>query len=116
MALGYVDKPWGNEVIFAHTNRYAGKILFINKSHRTSRQYHNVKDKTIFVLEGTLSLELGQDDEITEIQLNEGHAFHFEPGDVHRLCAPYGDVKLIETSTPEFDDVVRTEDNYGRAK
>ena len=114
MALAYVEKPWGNEVIFAHTDKYVGKILTINKGHRLSRQYHNVKDETIFVSEGTLSLELGSEDKITEIQLNEGHAFRIEPGVVHRFCAIHGCVKLVEVSTPELDDVVRLEDNYGR--
>jgi len=114
MALAYVDKPWGNEVIFAHTEKYSGKILTINKGHKLSRQYHQIKDETIFVLEGTLSLELGSDEKITEIQLNEGHAFHIEPGVVHRLCARAGEVKLVEVSTPDLNDVVRLEDNYGR--
>ena len=73
------------------------------------------KDETIFVLEGTLSLELGVDENITEIQLNEGHAFRIEPGMVHRFCARAGEAKIIEVSTPELNDVVRLEDNYGRA-
>ena len=115
MALAYVNKPWGNEIVFAHTSKYAGKILFINKGHQLSRQYHNIKDETIFVLEGPLILELGSDEKITEIQLNEGHAFRVEPGVVHRFCARHGDVKLIEVGTPELNDVVRLEDNYGRA-
>ena len=115
MALAYIDKPWGNELVFAHTDRYAGKILFINKGHKLSRQYHKSKDETILVLNGVLVLELGSDDKITEIQLNEGHAFRIEAGVVHRFCARYGEVKLVEVSTPELGDVVRVEDNYGRA-
>tara|TARA_B100000131_G_scaffold309397_1_gene339822 strand:- start:1590 stop:1940 length:351 start_codon:yes stop_codon:yes gene_type:complete len=116
MALAYIEKPWGNEVIFAHTDKYVGKILTINKGHRLSRQYHEIKDETIYVSEGTLSLELGEGDKVTELQLNEGHAFHIEPGVIHRFCAPYGCVKLLEVSTPELDDIVRLEDNYGRVK
>ena len=116
MALAYIEKPWGSELIFAHTETYVGKILTINKAHKLSRQYHEMKDETIFVLEGSLSLELGVDENITEIQLNEGHAFRIEPGVVHRFCATLGEVKLIEVSTPELDDVVRLEDNYGRVR
>ena len=114
MALAYIEKPWGSEVLFAHTDKYVGKILTIDKGHRLSRQYHNVKDETIYVSEGVLSLELGVDYNITEIQLNEGHAFRIEPGVVHRFCATEGCVKIIEVSTPELDDVIRLEDNYGR--
>ena len=112
MALAYIEKPWGSEVLFAHTDKYVGKILTINKGHRSSRQYHNMKDETIYVSEGTLSLELGADDNITEVQLNKGHAFRIEPGVVYRLCATVDCVKIIEVSTPEIDDVVCLEDNY----
>ena len=54
-----IDKPWGHEEIWAQSSRYAGKILVINKGHRLSRQYHNVKEETIMVLEGTLVCEEG---------------------------------------------------------
>ena len=116
MVLAYVEKPWGNELVFAHTEQYVGKILTINQGHRLSRQYHNVKDETIFVLEGTLCLELGADENVTRVQLNAGHAFRIEPGVVHRFCATMEEVKLVEVSTPELDDVVRLEDNYGRVR
>ena len=48
-----IEKPWGHEEIWAATSRYAGKILFIKKGHRLSRQYHNVKEETNKVMEGT---------------------------------------------------------------
>ena len=116
MALAYVEKPWGREIIFAHTDRYVGKILCINKGHKLSRQYHEMKDETIYVLKGSLALELGSSENYTELRLNEGHAFHIEPGVVHRFCAPFGDVELAEVSTPELEDVIRLEDSYGRIK
>jgi hypothetical protein len=42
-----VPKPWGHEIIWAHTERYVGKILHINKGESLSYQYHVVKDETI---------------------------------------------------------------------
>ena len=42
-----------------------------------------------------------------------GQAFHFPAGTVHRLTA-LADTRIIEVSTPQLDDVVRLEDNYGR--
>jgi mannose-6-phosphate isomerase-like protein (cupin superfamily) len=39
-----VEKPWGHERIFAHTDRYAGKLLFIRAGHQLSLQYHERKD------------------------------------------------------------------------
>jgi len=110
------EKPWGGELIWAETKDYVGKILFIKKDHRLSRQYHEVKEETIFVKTGILGLEIGQGDEIEQIPLNAGQTYHVKPGTIHRFCAPYGDVELIEVSTPHLDDVVRIEDDYNRPK
>ena len=38
------------------------------------------------------------------------------PGLVHRFTAEFGDVELVEVSTPELDDVVRLEDDYDRSE
>ena len=111
-----IEKPWGGELIWAETKDYVGKILFIKKDHRLSRQYHEVKEETIFVKTGILGLEIGQGDEIEQIPLNAGQTYHVKPGTIHRFCAPYGDVELIEVSTPHLDDVVRIEDDYNRPK
>ena len=45
-----VDKPWGSEEIWAITSKYVGKILHIDAHQKLSRQYHEVKDETIYVL------------------------------------------------------------------
>jgi mannose-6-phosphate isomerase len=45
-----VDKPWGHELWFAHTDRYAGKLLHIRARERLSVQYHLEKDETSYVL------------------------------------------------------------------
>jgi len=109
-----VTKPWGHEEIWAHTDKYVGKILHINPGHRLSEQYHRVKDETIYVLEGVLQLSLDEDD--TLVTLHPGQSFHIYPGRVHRFCASkHGiGVRLLEVSTPELDDVVRLSDDYNR--
>tara|TARA_Y100000592_G_scaffold94548_1_gene159497 strand:- start:769 stop:1119 length:351 start_codon:yes stop_codon:yes gene_type:complete len=109
-----IEKPWGGELIWAETKDYVGKILFIKKDSRLSRQYHETKEETIFVKTGILGLEIGEK-EIQQIPLNAGQTFHITPGTIHRFCAPYGDVELIEVSTPHLDDVVRLEDDYDRS-
>lgn len=108
-----VKKPWGHEEIWAETPRYAGKFLVIRQGELLSRQYHQVKEETICVLQGVLSLELGAGpDEVRRMQ--PGEVFHVTPGTIHRFCAPEGDVRLVEVSTPELDDVVRLADKYTR--
>ena len=109
-----IKKPWGGELIWAETEDYIGKILFIKKDHRLSRQYHELKEETIFVKTGILSLELGSGENIQKVSLNAGQTFHINPGVVHRFCAPYGEVELFEVSTPHLEDVVRLEDDYDR--
>lgn len=110
-----VEKPWGYELIWAHTGRYVGKILHINSGAALSYQYHRVKEETIHVLSGVLTLHVSDDDSPPRvIELQRGESFHITPGLRHRFEAK-AEVDLLEASTPELDDVVRLEDRYGRA-
>lgn len=58
-----VDKPWGHEIRWAINNKYLGKILRIEPGQKLSRQYHEQKDETIYVLEGVLVMELGSEED-----------------------------------------------------
>ena len=109
-----IEKPWGNEEIFAETADYVGKILFIRAGEALSLQYHEVKDETLRVLEGRLELVSGKDVEHLVSQvLDSGTVFHIPPGTLHRMVATT-DCRLLEVSTNHLDDVVRLEDRYGR--
>ena len=110
-----VDKPWGHELIWARTDRYVGKILHIAAGEALSLQYHQVKDETLYVLAGTVALEVGdREDALETLVLTPGDAVHLWPGRRHRMTART-DCDLLEVSTPELDDVVRLADRYGRA-
>jgi mannose-6-phosphate isomerase-like protein (cupin superfamily) len=112
-----VKKPWGHEEIWAETDKYVGKILYINHGHRLSLQLHERKTETIRVLKGKLTLVLqdsGRDGPLYNKRLLEGETFHISTGTVHRFWAEESDVSLLEVSTPELDDVVRLEDDYKR--
>jgi mannose-6-phosphate isomerase len=109
-----VEKPWGHEVIWAHSERYAGKELFVREGHALSLQYHEVKDETIYVQQGRIELQVGpRDGELASEVVGPGRAFRLVPGTVHRMRA-LEDSLLLEVSTPDLDDVVRLEDRYGR--
>jgi mannose-6-phosphate isomerase-like protein (cupin superfamily) len=110
-----VDKPWGYELIFAVTERYAGKLLHVKAGESLSLQFHNVKDEAWYVLEGRAEVELGAPGEsvLAKEVVGAGAAFRFTPGTVHRVKA-LEDTTILEVSTPELDDVVRLEDSYGR--
>lgn len=109
-----VDKPWGHEVIWAHADRYVGKILFIKAGERLSLQYHEKKDETVYVLSGKMIFEVGErDSPRQELVMSAGESYRITPFTVHRMIA-VEDTHVLEASTPELDDVVRLEDKYGR--
>ena len=109
-----VDKPWGHELIWAHTDRYVGKILVIEAGKRLSLQKHEIKDETILVTAGRLRLFLEDDDGVVRVEeLGPGEHRRVATGRIHRYEA-IERCEIIEVSTPELDDVVRLEDDFGR--
>lgn len=110
-----VSKPWGSELWFAHTDRYAGKILRVRAGCRLSVQFHEEKDETSYVLSGRVIVSQGDSAEtMTTKELGSGDSWRSLPLVVHTLEA-VEDAEIIEVSTPQLDDVVRLEDRYGRA-
>jgi len=111
-----VSKPWGYETIWAETKDYIGKVLYIKEGHKLSRQFHKIKEETIMVMSGILTLEVGPKEHIKQMLLKKGEVFHVKPNTIHRFIATAGDVEIVEVSTPHLDDVVRLEDDYARSK
>jgi mannose-6-phosphate isomerase-like protein (cupin superfamily) len=110
-----VEKPWGWELIWALTDRYCGKLLFVRSGEALSLQYHEAKDESWYVQEGRAELDLASVDgsDREQVEIGAGDCFRFRPQTVHRLRA-VEDTLIVEVSTPELDDVVRLEDAYGR--
>ena len=109
-----VEKPWGYEVIWAHSESYVGKELFVREGQALSLQYHELKDETIYVQRGRIEFQIGpRDGELASEVVGPGRSFRLPPGTVHRMLA-LEDSLLLEVSTPDLDDVVRLEDRYGR--
>ncbi|HEX6490148.1 MAG TPA: cupin domain-containing protein [Gaiellaceae bacterium] len=115
-SLERVEKPWGYELIWAKTDAYAGKILFVRAGQALSLQFHRQKDESWYLLEGRAEIELGEVGKaVTQREVvGAGAAFRFLPGTVHRVRA-VEDTTILEVSTPQLEDVVRLEDMYGRA-
>jgi mannose-6-phosphate isomerase-like protein (cupin superfamily) len=110
-----VSKPWGHETIWAHTDRYVGKILHIDAGQALSVQYHERKDETVYLLSGEMKywVQLPDDTELRDQRLTTGQSFRITPGTIHYMEA-ITDCDVLEASTPELDDVVRIKDRYGR--
>ena len=110
-----VEKPWGYEIIWAHTDRYVGKILHVTAGQALSVLYHERKDETVYLLSGEMRywVQLPGDDDLRDQRLSAGQSFRITPGTIHYMEA-ITDCDVLEASTPELDDVVRIKDRYGR--
>lgn len=107
-------KPWGREVWFAWTARYAGKILEIEKGHRFSLQYHEKKEETQLIIEGKIKFTYGKNlKKLSTCILNAGEKIDIPPKMIHRAEALQKTV-IFEVSSAELDDVVKLDDDYGR--
>ena len=110
-----IEKPWGYERILDLNDRYCIKELFVKQDHRLSKQYHERKRETMFLKSGSASLLLSRTDPEEESPMLPNHAYVIEPGTVHRLTGTSPDGALIlEVSSPEIEDLIRIEDDYGR--
>lgn len=104
-----VEKPWGREHWFAVNEKYAGKIIEVDEGKRLSLQYHKKKHETMYLLEGLIRM-IHNDN---ELEIKPGSSIEIKPGDRHRVTAIVKS-RIVEVSTPELDDVIRLEDDYGR--
>lgn len=110
-----VEKPWGREVWWAHTDDYAGKILHVEAGHQLSLQFHREKDETSYLLSGRMRLTRGATvDDLEVEEIGPGYVWRVEPGTVHSIEA-IEDSVVLEVSTPHLDDVVRLRDRYERS-
>jgi mannose-6-phosphate isomerase-like protein (cupin superfamily) len=109
-----VEKPWGYEILWAHTDKYLGKILHIEPGHCLSLQYHEQKHESIYVLRGRMIFRYrGEDGSLVEREMIAGEAQQVPTGMVHQFEA-LERTDVLEASTSHLDDVVRLQDRYGR--
>ena len=110
------EKPWGYELLYAHTSLYVGKVIFVKKGYRLSLQYHKEKDESMYLLQGKVLFSVQpQNGKMTEIVGDPGFCVHLPPMTTHRVEA-LEDATILEVSTPQLTDVVRLQDDYGRSQ
>jgi mannose-6-phosphate isomerase-like protein (cupin superfamily) len=105
-----IDKPWGYEELLEHNSHYVVKRLFMKKGCKCSYQYHKHKLETAYSIKGALTIVF----ENKEIILRPGDVITIKPFVKHRMFARKEDCLYLESSTPQLEDVVRVEDDYGR--
>ena len=107
-------RNWGKEILLALVKKkFSLKLLIMKKGGKGGLQYHHKKNECGYILSGNLLIRYDNGrGKITQKILTSGDVFHFPPGAVHQEEA-ISKCKIIEVSTPYFNDRVRVEKNYG---
>lgn len=92
-----VRKVWGNEFIVLNTNNYCMKLMELFPYKQCSSHRHVVKDETFLVIEGGMTLEVGDE----KMFLGVGDRKRIKPGTWHRFknFTPDKPCWFIEVST-----------------
>ncbi|MBC7216837.1 MAG: phosphomannose isomerase type II C-terminal cupin domain [Candidatus Caldatribacterium sp.] len=108
------QKPWGRFIRYTLNEPTTVKILEVNPGASLSLQSHTHRDELWVLLAGKATVEL--DGKVRELE--ELEPFFIPRGAKHRLRAHNTKVRVLEISFGYFDeeDIIRFEDDYGRAK
>ena len=93
-----VHKCWGHELIIVNNELYCGKILHIDKGTSLHLQYHKLKDETLYVLSGIVTMTSGE----YTYRMGPGEKRRIPPLTIHKVEAKT-DAEIIEISTPHYD-------------
>jgi len=106
-------RPWGNFERFTLNEQTTVKIITLNPGEAFSLQTHAHRDEFWRVLSGSGTLTVGNLIHDTQ----PGETYFIKHGETHRAeGGPLG-LTFLEIALGEFDegDIIRLEDNYGRA-
>ncbi|HWV01199.1 MAG TPA: mannose-1-phosphate guanylyltransferase/mannose-6-phosphate isomerase [Devosia sp.] len=108
-------RPWGGYSSVLNGARFQVKRLFVKPGKKLSLQKHHHRAEHWVVVSGTA--EVTVDGEVS--MLTENESIYLPLGCVHRLANP-GKIllELIEVQTGSYlgeDDIIRIEDEFGRA-
>jgi len=108
-------RPWGGYSSILNGDRFQVKRLFVKPGKRLSLQKHHHRAEHWVVVRGTA--EVTRDNEM--MMLSENESIYLPLGCTHRLSNP-GKIllELIEVQTGSYlgeDDIIRIEDEFGRA-
>lgn len=107
------DKPWGQELVLAHTSLYTLKRLTYEPGHQGALQYHVHKDEAFHLAEGeALVTWLERPYGLLKVRMRAGETFHVPPGTPHKFEAITRCV-VYEASNPVFDDRVNVAKEFG---
>jgi mannose-6-phosphate isomerase-like protein (cupin superfamily) len=108
-------RPWGFYEVLSDQNNYKVKKIKVNPGKRLSLQSHARRSEHWIVVTGTGVVTVNGNN----VELGEGASIDIPKGAAHRISNP-GDSPLvfIEIQTGDYfgeDDIIRLEDDFGRA-
>lgn len=108
-------RPWGTWAVLASELGYAVKKIVVKPGQILSLQKHHHRAEHWVIVSGIADVTI--DDQV--LRKAAGEAAHIPLGSVHRIANPGDqDLVFIEVQLGEQlleSDIVRLEDNYGRA-
>jgi mannose-1-phosphate guanylyltransferase/mannose-6-phosphate isomerase len=110
-----VSRPWGSYDSVDAGERFQVKRIGVKPGASLSLQKHHHRAEHWIVVSGTAEVTRGSE----VFLLSENQSTYIPIGEVHRLRNPGKvDLEMIEVQSGSYlgeDDIVRLEDNYGRA-
>jgi mannose-6-phosphate isomerase-like protein (cupin superfamily) len=107
-SVGKVDKGWGQEIIWASTDKYCGKFMQFKSGSKCSMHFHTNKDETWYILSGKFKVKYTRTATAAQFEkdLIVGDTWNNPPNFPHQIiCIETG--TILEVSTPDHK-----EDNY----
>jgi mannose-1-phosphate guanylyltransferase len=108
-------RPWGGYSSILAGDRFQVKRLFVKPGKKLSLQKHHHRAEHWIVVRGTADVTI--DGVVTT--LSENQSIYLPLGCTHRLANPGKiELELIEVQTGSYlgeDDIIRIEDEFGRA-
>ena len=109
------QRPWGSYTVLDEGVGFKVKRIEVLPEKRLSYQKHARRSEHWFVIRGIAKVTLNGD----EILVRSGESIDIPVGAAHRVENPAADLLIfIEAQTGDYfgeDDIVRLEDDYGRA-
>jgi len=112
----FTKKSWGSEIVWSLTDSYMAKTIEINEGCRTPLIIHREKEKSIIVIYGELFLTYGDGYDIekaSSYKLPTGWSWHIELGKLYGYASLKGVVRLVEVSSPQFEEGITIMDEGG---
>ena len=110
-------RPWGSYEILTNGPGFQTKRLTVKAESRLSLQWHRHRDETWVVARGTAKVTVGD----KQHTLGRGQSMFVERNVHHRIenISSVEPLEIIEIQTGDYlgdDDIVRVEDDFGRAE